>query len=122
MTHPHWLRSFRTLVETGGFTRAAQRLGLTQAAVSQHLRHLEDQLGPLLIRRPRQIELTPAGVPLLDYCNELELADASMDSGEISLITPGSVGLPPCPLQFDLQQLRKEICHGNAFRRPVHCG
>lgn len=124
MTHPHWLRSFTTLVETGGFTRAAQRLGLTQAAVSQHLRHLEDQLGPLLIRRPRQIELTPAGVALLDYCNELEMADrrlklrltdASADSGEISLITPGSVGLALYPLLLDLQQRHRGLIIRHRF-------
>jgi len=113
MTNPHWLRSFAALVETGGFTRAANRLGLTQAAVSQHVRHLEGELGPLLIRRPRQIELTPAGIALLEYCNELELADkrlklrlsdASARSGEISLITPGSVGLALYPLLLTLQQ------------------
>lgn len=124
MTHPHWLRSFTALVETGGFTRAAQRLGLTQAAVSQHLRHLEDQLGPLLIRRPRQIELTPAGVALLDYCNELELADrrlklrladASADSGEISLITPGSVGLALYPLLLELQQRHRGLVIRHRF-------
>jgi len=113
MNKSHWLRSFAALVETGGFTRAADRLGLTQAAVSQHVRHLENELGPLLIRRPRHIELTPAGMALLDYCNEIEsadkrlklrLSDADARSGDISLITPGSVGLALYPLLLGLQQ------------------
>ncbi|MDP9524323.1 LysR family transcriptional regulator [Pseudomonas putida] len=113
MTNPHWLRSFVSLVETGGFTRAADRLGLTQAAVSQHVRHLEEELGSLLIRRPRQIELTPAGMALLEYCNEIEVADKrlklrlsdpSVRSGEIGLITPGSVGLALYPLLLSMQQ------------------
>ncbi|WP_200859716.1 LysR family transcriptional regulator [Xanthomonas cassavae] len=113
MKNPHWLRSFATLVETGGFTRAAERLGVTQAVVSQHVRHLEDAFGPLLIRHPRQIELTPAGMALLEYCDEIEvadrrlklrLADASARSGEISLITPGSVGLALYPRLLTLQQ------------------
>ncbi|BEU98783.1 LysR family transcriptional regulator (plasmid) [Acidovorax sp. DW039] len=113
MNNSHWLRSFAALVETGGFTRAADRLGLTQAAVSQHVRHLEEKLGPLLIRRHRHIELTPAGMALHDYCNEIELADkrlklrlsdANASSGEISLITPGSVGLALYPLLLTLQQ------------------
>ncbi|MHC1479846.1 LysR family transcriptional regulator [Frateuria aurantia] len=113
MLNPAWLRSFASLIESGGFTRAAEQLGLTQAAVSQHIRHLEDELGPLLIRRPRKIELTPAGTALLDYCKETEeaacrlrlrLTDARTDHGDIGFITPGSVGLALYPLLLSLQQ------------------
>lgn len=113
MKNTYWLRSFVAVIELGSFTRAADRLGLTQAAVSQHVRHLEDELGPLLIRRPRQIEPTPAGVALLEYCNEIEqagkrlslrISDASTTSGEISFITPGSVGLALYPLLLELQR------------------
>ena len=102
MFSPQWIQSFLNLAETGSFTRAADRLGLTQAAVSQHVRQLETQLGPLLIRRPRALELTPAGRAFLDYCNEVEqagrrlsvrLADADAQHGEVGLTTPGSVGL-----------------------------
>ncbi|WP_321916220.1 LysR family transcriptional regulator [Paraburkholderia sp. J11-2] len=113
MLNPQWLRSFACVAELGGFTRAANQLGLTQAAVSQHVQHLEAQLGPLLIRRGRQFELMPAGAALLDYYNEVEashkrlqarLSDATVDSGEVSLITPGSVGLALYPLLLDLQR------------------
>jgi DNA-binding transcriptional LysR family regulator len=65
---------------------------LTQAAVSQHVRHLEQQLGALFLRRPRFIELTPAGMALLQYCQEMDSADrrlqaklASADSDQGSL-------------------------------------
>ncbi|MEK6295892.1 MAG: LysR family transcriptional regulator, partial [Paraburkholderia tropica] len=61
MLNPQWLRTFEMLADVGNFTRAAERLGITQAAVSQHLRHLEDRLGLLVFRRPRGIEITPAG-------------------------------------------------------------
>ncbi|WP_323139804.1 LysR family transcriptional regulator [Massilia phyllosphaerae] len=113
MLNPQWLRSFSALVDTGSFTRAAERLSLTQAAVSQHVAHLEEALGQLLIRRPRQIELTPAGRALLDYCAQLEgaerqlharLSDAEAEAGEVSLITPGSIGLALYPILLDLQQ------------------
>ncbi|MFR0690559.1 LysR family transcriptional regulator [Enterobacterales bacterium AE_CKDN230030158-1A_HGKHYDSX7] len=113
MLNPQWLRTFATLAELHSFTRSADRLGLTQAAVSQHIRHLEAQLGPLLIRRPRQIELTPAGQSLLRYCAEVEQADrrlrqelegADAEHGDISLISPGSIGLFLYPLLLDLQQ------------------
>ena len=113
MLNPQWLRSFRTLAEVGNFTRTAEQLDLTQAAVSQHVQRLEAQLGPLLIRRPRQIELTPAGRALLDYCAEVAAADLRLQQslndddatqGEISLITPGSIGLALSPRLLELQQ------------------
>lgn len=113
MLNPQWLQSFANLVEAGSFTRAAEKLDLTQAAVSQHVRHLEQQLGPLLIRRPRQLELTPAGSALLEYCAEIEhasrrldtrLTEAEADCGEISIISPGSIGLSLYPALLDLQQ------------------
>lgn len=113
MLNPQWLRTFAHLVELGNFTRTAERLDLTQAAVSQHIRHLEEKLGPLLIRRPRKIEITPAGKALLDYCAELlqaeqrlqlKLDGADAAHGDVSLISPGSIGLAIYPLLLDLQQ------------------
>ncbi|PLX72194.1 MAG: LysR family transcriptional regulator [Azoarcus sp.] len=112
MLSPQWLRSFATLAELGNFTRTAERLDLTQAAVSQHVKRLEDALGQLLVRHPRHVELTPAGHALLDYCRELATADqrlqlrlsgADAKHGEISLISPGSIGLALYPLLLDLQ-------------------
>ncbi|MBD3641013.1 MAG: LysR family transcriptional regulator [Marinobacter sp.] len=124
MLNPQWLRSFTTLSDLGSFTRAADQLGLTQAAVSQHVRHLEDHLGPLLIRRPRRMELTPAGHALLAYCEELERADRRLrhrlsegekTRGEISLITPGSSGLSLYPLLLDLQQAHPALTVRHRF-------
>ena len=111
MLNPQWLRTFAALTELGNFTRAAERLDLTQAAVSQHLHHLEDALGLLVIRRPRAIELTPAGRALLDYCEAMEQARRRLDArvsgpaeaGEIGLITPESIGLALFPLMLDWQ-------------------
>ncbi len=112
MLQPQWLRSFAALAELGSFTRAADRLGLTQAAVSQHVRHLETRFGPLLVRRPRQLELTPAGGALLDYCMELQRAERRLEErlqdgdptvGDVGLVTPGSVGLILYPRLLALQ-------------------
>lgn len=113
MIHPQWLASFRQLAELGNFTRVAERLHLTQAAISQHIRQLEDRLGTLMIRRPRGIELTPAGLALLDYCRDVDRADKALKlrlsdvdalEGEVSLITPVGVGLSLYPLLLELQQ------------------
>jgi DNA-binding transcriptional LysR family regulator len=113
MINPQWLRSFVTVAELGNFTRTAERLGLTQAAVSQHVKYLEDAFGPLLIRQSRKVELTPAGVALLDYGSDVERASRALDArlsgadehrGEISLVTPGSIGLAVYPLLLDYQR------------------
>jgi DNA-binding transcriptional LysR family regulator len=113
MLNPQWLRTFSALAEQGNFTRTAERLDLTQAAVSQHVQRLEALLGPLLIRRPRQLELTPAGEALLRYCAEVGAAEQRLqqqlsagqeDQGEVSLISPGSIGLALYPHLLDLQK------------------
>lgn len=59
---PTLLRAFVAVKEAGGFTRAAQRLHLTQSAVSHQLRRLEEQVGrPLLYRTTRNLTLTEDG-------------------------------------------------------------
>lgn len=112
MFNPHWLLSFRTLAEEGSFTRTAERLGITQPAVSQHIRHLEKRLGPLLVRKARQPDLTPEGKALLEYCLELDkaerrlhlrLSESDTDGGEVSIITPGSIGLTIFPHLLAMQ-------------------
>jgi DNA-binding transcriptional LysR family regulator len=113
MLNPQWLRTFVALAEQGNFTRTAEQLDLTQAAVSQHIQRLERELGPLLIRRPRQLEVTPAGMALLDYCQDMGAAEqrlqqrlsaADAEQGEVSLISPGSIGLELYPRLLALQQ------------------
>jgi DNA-binding transcriptional LysR family regulator len=60
------LRAFVTLARLGGFTRAAERLHLTQSAVSLLIRQLETQLDTRLLERTtRSVELTEAGRALL---------------------------------------------------------
>lgn len=73
MLNTHHLETFKTLVETGSFTQTAQRLGLTQPAVSQHIKKLEQGLGAaLLVRHGRTTELTKAGAVLVQHIKELE--------------------------------------------------
>ena len=124
MLNPLWLRSFHALVEQGSFTRAADQLELTQAAVSQHVQKLEAELGALFIRRPRQLELTPAGHALVDYLGEraevdqrlkLRLAGDRDDHGEISLMTPGSIGLALYPRLLELQKCSPGLCIRHRF-------
>ena len=62
------LRSFVTVAELGGVTRAAERLNLTQSAVSMQLKRLEAALDQQLVAREgRGIGLTREGEQLLGY-------------------------------------------------------
>jgi LysR family transcriptional regulator, glycine cleavage system transcriptional activator len=57
-----WLQAFESAARTLSFTAAGRELGVTQAAISQRIRLLEDRLGhKLFVRHPRSLTLTPAG-------------------------------------------------------------
>jgi LysR family glycine cleavage system transcriptional activator len=62
------LRVFDAVARNKTMVRAATELGITQGAVSRHIKSLEDQLGTLLLQRgPRGIALTEAGDLLADH-------------------------------------------------------
>ncbi len=66
------LRSFVAVAESGGVTRAAGFLNLTQSAVSMQLKRLEESLDlGLFDRSGRTIALTPAGEQLLSYARRM---------------------------------------------------
>lgn len=59
------LTCFATVAETLHFGRAAESLGMSQSAVSTHVRRLEEEVGAdLLVRSTRRVALTPAGTEL----------------------------------------------------------
>lgn len=60
------------IVDTGGFTKAAEELGYTQSAVSQMVQSLENELGTVLFTRSKKgISLTPDGEELLPYIKNI---------------------------------------------------
>ena len=66
------LRSFITVLEAGGFTRAGERLGLSQPAISLQMKRLEESVGRVLIEREsRGLRVTPDGEILLGYAREM---------------------------------------------------
>ncbi|MFD0321379.1 LysR family transcriptional regulator [Lysobacter gummosus] len=69
---PTLLRTFVAVTESGGFTRAAERLHLTQSAVSHQIRRLEEQLGcSLLHRTTRRLTLTEDGEDFLRHAEQI---------------------------------------------------
>jgi LysR family transcriptional regulator for metE and metH len=74
------LRLLQAIADAGGLTAAAERLHLTQSAVSHQLKALEDALGlPLVERGGRPVALAPAGRRLLDLARATQpLVDGAL--------------------------------------------
>ncbi len=101
------MRAFLAVNESGGMTAAARVLNLTQAAVSQQIKRLEELFDVTLFdRQTKQLQLTPEGQRLLGHARRLVhlndevvgLMTAQEVSGEIRLGVPHdivSVYLPP---------------------------
>jgi DNA-binding transcriptional LysR family regulator len=93
------LSSFVSVAESGSFSAAAEVLGLTQPAISQHIRALEARLGVRLFdRTTRKVALTEAGARYLDHARailgRLDEADRSVSRLESSMVGRLSIGAP----------------------------
>src|SRR5215510_12905687 len=75
------LRSFVSVVDAGGFTRAGERVHRTQSTVSQQIRRLEQDVGQALLNRNgKDVTPTEAGERLLSYARRLlSLAEEARD-------------------------------------------
>ena len=66
------LRTIKAIHEEGGLARAADRLHITQSALSHQIKGLEDQAGlELFVRRSKPMKLSPAGIKLLRLAEEV---------------------------------------------------
>ena len=66
------LRTIRAIHEEGGLARAADRLHITQSALSHQIKGLEDQAGmELFVRRSKPMRLSPAGLKLLRLAEDI---------------------------------------------------
>ena len=100
------LRSFVTVADVGGVTRAAGFLNLTQSAVSMQIKRLEESLGmSLFLRAARKLALSPEGEQLLSYGRRmlalndeaLSMLSSAACEGEIRLGVPHDVVYPAIP-------------------------
>ena len=115
------LRSFVAVADTGGVTRAAGFLHLTQSAVSMQIKRLEEMLGiDLLDRSGRGIALTAAGEQLLQYArrmvalNDEVIARLTHEAfeGEVILGVPHDIVYPAIPRvlqQFNVAYPRVKV-------------
>ena len=98
------MRVFVSVVEAGGFSRAAPRAAMSRAAISKHVMQLEERLGARLLNRTtRHVSLTDAGRRFYDQCRrilgdvsaaEVSVARAGAEpSGELRIVAPTNFGL-----------------------------
>jgi LysR family transcriptional regulator (chromosome initiation inhibitor) len=88
---PAALEALAAIVEEGGFERAAQRLSVTQSAISQRLRALEAQVGTVLVVRSRPLKPTSAGHLLLKHAKQVRLLRADLER-DLREVAPGASG------------------------------
>jgi len=85
--------SFARVVDEGGFSPAARRLGLSKSAVSKQVARLEDRLGTRLLNRTtRRLSLTEAGARLYERCQRI-IAEAEAAEAEAGSLQTEPSGL-----------------------------
>lgn len=72
MLDPVLLQSFLAIAQTRSFTQAAERLGLRQSTVSQHLRKLEQETGRrLFVRDTHSVQTTADGEAMIEFARSI---------------------------------------------------
>jgi len=87
------IEALARVVSEGGFERAAKVLYITQSAVSQRIRQLEDQYGQLLLTRASPPQPTAAGQALLKHYQQVKLLEDGLSAELTAAATQGPATL-----------------------------
>lgn len=127
MLNPTWLETFVTLIDTGHFTKTAEKLYMTQPGVSQHINKLEEACGHSLIKRDKKsFVITEQGQLVYNYTKrtvteeKLLFEQLNFDdplSGKCTLACSGSMALLLYPKLLELQRQNPDI-HINIKAAP----
>ena len=79
------LQALANVIQEGGFDKASQRLNITQSAVSQRIKLLEDQLGTLLVTRTVPPTPTTQGKLLLKHYMQVQSLETDLEVNLIPL-------------------------------------
>jgi DNA-binding transcriptional LysR family regulator len=120
------LRSFVSVVDAGGFTRAGERVHRTQSTVSQQIKRLEDSLGrPLLERNGKQATLTEEGERLLTYARRILALEQEARDVVSRPVSDGLVrlGIPEDFAAYRLAEVLSDFARSRpSLRLDVRCG
>jgi DNA-binding transcriptional LysR family regulator len=119
------LRSFVSVIDAGGFTRAGERVHRTQSTVSQQIKRLEDSIGrPLLLRNAKRVAPTEEGERLLSYARRI-LALANEARGAVACPVPDErvrLGVPEDFAAYRLTQMLSKFARSRPnLRLDVRC-
>jgi DNA-binding transcriptional LysR family regulator len=117
----HEARVFEAIISAGGFSRAAEKLHISQSAVSQTIANLEHKLGTGLIVRGRTPELTEAGKRMYSY-TRLLLTEESQALADIEQIRTGALSTLNLATnsmvnRYHSQTLLLKFCEDNPLTR-----
>jgi DNA-binding transcriptional LysR family regulator len=104
-------RVFAAVVEAGNFTAAAERLGISRAAVSKHIAALEERLSARLLNRTtRRVSVTESGRTFYEQCRRIlaDLEDAERAAGELHNEPRGELRIM-APTNFGLAEIGAAI-------------
>lgn len=114
-------RVFEAVIDAGGFSRAAERLNLSQSAVSQAMANLEHKVGTQLVLRKRRPELTEAGQRLYTYArwlsNEERQALDDIDLIKTGALSTLNLATNSMVNRYFARELLLEFCNQNPFTR-----
>lgn len=102
---------FASVVEEGGFSQAARRLGLSKSAVSKQVAQLEDRLGArLLVRTTRRVNTTEAGDQFYERCRRI-VAEAEAAEAEVGRSRDQATGTlrVSAPVSFGYRRLAEPL-------------
>src|SRR6202795_1255136 len=115
------LRCFHAVIEAGGFSRAAERLDLSQSAVSQTIANLEPRRAPPLLQAGPPPQPTEAGIRLLRFAETMlnEERETIADIGQIKsgALSTLSLALSPAANSRMGVALLKEFCERSPLTR-----
>jgi len=114
------MRAFLRVVQAGGFSKAAARLGVSPAMVTKHVNSLEARLGERLLNRTtRQVGLTAAGAAYDEHCarivGELDDVEAAVGAstraprGTLRITAGVDMGEALAPLIFEFMRTQPEV-------------
>ncbi|GEM32343.1 LysR family transcriptional regulator [Nocardia neocaledoniensis NBRC 108232] len=122
--HGRDLRYFVAVAEQLNFTAAAERLHVSQPALSKQIRKLESQLGAaLFVRDTRSVALTPVGAALLPEARAvlaaLAAAESAVDAAKAAQRAVLSIGISTSPGRGILPAVRSRFASAFPDAKPV---
>lgn len=107
MFDPSQLAALSAVLRAGSFERAAQMLHVTQSAISQRLRQLEEQVGTSLVIRSQPCRATEAGERLFRHAEEVRLLEQGVrrDLGLSTRTAGDAAGFPTLRLAVNADSL-----------------